>query len=129
MSCPPIRIRPTVGCSSPATIRSVVVLPQPDGPSRAKNEPCGMLRLRSSTAVNGPNCLVSDTSSRSPAPPDDRAEPAAPAGRDAARCWTGTGSDTDSATGGQGLERLVVPGLLVLGQAAEDVCPAQHRLG
>jgi hypothetical protein len=34
-------IVPEVGSSSPATIRSVVVLPQPDGPSSAKNEPCG----------------------------------------------------------------------------------------
>ena len=38
-SVPPMLIDPDVGCSRPATIRSVVVLPQPDGPSRAKNEP------------------------------------------------------------------------------------------
>ena len=46
MSCSPMRIRPRVGSSSPATIRSVVVLPQPDGPSRAKNEPLGALDLK-----------------------------------------------------------------------------------
>ena len=42
MSLSPIRIWPAVGSSRPATIRSVVVLPQPDGPSRAKNDPCGI---------------------------------------------------------------------------------------
>ena len=39
MSSAPSVIVPAVGVSSPATIRSVVVLPQPDGPSSAKNEP------------------------------------------------------------------------------------------
>ena len=52
MSLPPSVIVPSVGVSRPATIRSVVVLPQPDGPSRAKNEPVGMSRSRSFTAVN-----------------------------------------------------------------------------
>ena len=33
------RSRPSVGSSKPPIIRSVVVLPQPDGPSSAKNEP------------------------------------------------------------------------------------------
>ena len=32
-------MRPLVGCSKPAIIRSVVVLPQPDGPSIEKNSP------------------------------------------------------------------------------------------
>jgi hypothetical protein len=38
-SASPRWIVPDVGVSSPATIRSVVVLPHPDGPRRAKNEP------------------------------------------------------------------------------------------
>ena len=46
-----------VGSSSPATIRRVVVLPQPEAPSRAKNEPWGTVRSRSSTAVKAPNVL------------------------------------------------------------------------
>src|SRR4051812_36553243 len=50
---------PEVGVSSPATIRNVVVLPHPDGPSRAKNEPCGMVTDRSSTATNVPKFFVS----------------------------------------------------------------------
>ncbi len=39
MSLPASVIVPEVGVSRPATIRSVVVLPQPDGPSSAKNDP------------------------------------------------------------------------------------------
>ena len=35
MSCPPSVMRPDVGSSSPATIRSVVVFPHPEGPSSA----------------------------------------------------------------------------------------------
>ena len=38
-SSPASRIRPEVGNSSPAIMRKVVVLPQPDGPSRQKNSP------------------------------------------------------------------------------------------
>ena len=65
MSRSPMKTEPTVGSSSPATIRSVVVLPQPDGPSRAKNDPFGTVRVRSSTALNVPKSLVTSTSLRS----------------------------------------------------------------
>ena len=41
----------------PAIIRSVVVLPHPDGPSREKNSPAAMSRSRSSTTVVPPNDL------------------------------------------------------------------------
>src|SRR4051812_11356161 len=37
ISSPPIRIWPPVGVSRPEIIRRRVVLPQPDGPSSAKN--------------------------------------------------------------------------------------------
>src|SRR5215831_12439125 len=47
---PPIEITPPVGCSSPATQRSVVVLPQPDGPSRTTISPAGTAKLTPSTA-------------------------------------------------------------------------------
>jgi hypothetical protein len=40
-----------VGCSKPAIIRSVVVLPQPDGPSIEKNSPSAMSKSASSTAT------------------------------------------------------------------------------
>jgi hypothetical protein len=39
MSWPSISIRPEVGRSKPASMRSSVVLPQPEGPRRAKNSP------------------------------------------------------------------------------------------
>ena len=50
----PIEIVPADGSSNPATIRSVVVLPQPDGPRRAKKEPSGTTKDKSSTAQKSP---------------------------------------------------------------------------
>src|SRR5690349_9981525 len=47
---PPIEMRPAVGCSSPATQRSVVVLPQPEGPSSTTISPAATVKLTSSTA-------------------------------------------------------------------------------
>ena len=47
--------------SSPATMRSVVVLPQPEGPSRVTNSPCSTAR---STRV--------DRLQRAEVPPDSR---------------------------------------------------------
>ena len=51
MSLSPNRIVPSVSSSSPATMRRVVVLPQPEAPSSAKKLPCGTVTERSSTAV------------------------------------------------------------------------------
>src|SRR3954451_10078714 len=70
MSSSPSSTWPSVGFSRPATMRSVVVLPQPEGPSRAKNDPAGTVSVRSSTAVKTPNRLVTPTIRRSlgPAP-------------------------------------------------------------
>src|SRR5436309_5743342 len=56
-SSPPNRMRPDVGSSRPAIIRSVVVLPQPEGPSRQKKSPSGTVNVESRTAVNPPNAL------------------------------------------------------------------------
>src|ERR1700759_5628338 len=47
---PPIEISPPVGCSRPATQRSVVVLPQPDGPSSTTISPAGTAKLTPSIA-------------------------------------------------------------------------------
>src|SRR5665213_2067831 len=58
-SSPPSRILPDVGSSSPAIMRSVVVLPQPDGPSMTKNEPSATVKLDSLTAVKPPKALWS----------------------------------------------------------------------
>src|SRR5690349_15376746 len=54
MSAPSTTIVPDVGCSKPAIIRSVVVLPQPDGPRNETNSPFSALRLKSSTATDWP---------------------------------------------------------------------------
>lgn len=51
ISLPPIRISPLLGRSNPASIRSVVVLPQPEGPRKVTNSPCLMVRLKSFTAT------------------------------------------------------------------------------
>ena len=52
MSSPSIRISPSLGVSSPASMRSSVVLPQPDGPSSAKNSPSRMSSETLSTATS-----------------------------------------------------------------------------
>src|SRR5438445_9092624 len=57
MSSPSIVIRPADGCSKPAIIRSVVVLPQPDGPRNDTNSPFSADRLKSRTATDVPNCF------------------------------------------------------------------------
>src|SRR5581483_11759931 len=58
---------PVVGSSNPAIIRMVVVLPQPDGPSREKNSPSAMVRSSPATAVTTPprawNSLTTPVSS------------------------------------------------------------------
>ena len=53
-SLPPSRMRPEVGSSRPAIMRRVVVLPQPDGPSRTKNSPFSTTKLESLTAAKSP---------------------------------------------------------------------------
>src|SRR6478672_9536353 len=47
---PAMLVSPSVGCSSPATHRSVVVLPQPDGPSSTTISPAGTAKLTPSIA-------------------------------------------------------------------------------
>ena len=44
-------MRPDVTGSSPAIMRNVVVLPQPEGPTKVKNSPSAMVSDRSSTAT------------------------------------------------------------------------------
>src|SRR5215475_11695420 len=56
-SSPPSRMRPEVGSSRPAIMRSVVVLPQPEGPSRTKNSPFSTTKLESLTAAKSPKLL------------------------------------------------------------------------
>src|SRR5215218_4136090 len=55
---PAMLISPSVGCSKPATHRSVVVLPQPDGPSSTTISPAGTAKLTPSIAGRPTeNCL------------------------------------------------------------------------
>src|SRR5712692_3255656 len=54
MFCSPIQISPASGVSRPATIRKVVVLPQPDGPTRQSRVPSGTSSERSRTAGTVP---------------------------------------------------------------------------
>src|SRR3954447_23000386 len=56
-SSSPRKIWPEVGSSSPAIMRSVVVLPQPEGPSRQKNSPSRTVKLESFTAVKSAKAL------------------------------------------------------------------------
>ena len=47
----PTRISPALGSTKPAISRSVVVLPQPEGPSRQTRWPCSMASEISSTTA------------------------------------------------------------------------------
>ncbi len=58
ISSPASRMRPSLGASKPASMRSSVVLPQPDGPSSAKNSPCRMSSVSASTATTAPKRLL-----------------------------------------------------------------------
>ena len=51
---PPSATSPLVMVSRPATMRSNVDLPQPDGPTSTQNCPSGMVKLTSRTAVTPP---------------------------------------------------------------------------
>ncbi len=54
----PRRISPAEGSMNPATRRSAVVFPQPDGPSRQTSCPCSISSETPSSAVSSPNRLV-----------------------------------------------------------------------
>src|SRR5262245_35025795 len=64
MSRPSIVISPAVGFSKPAIIRSVVVLPQPEGPRNDTNSPFSTARLKSMTAAVSPKYFWTPVSSR-----------------------------------------------------------------
>src|SRR5689334_1237473 len=65
-----IVIVPAVGCSKPAIIRSVVVLPQPDGPRNDTNSPRAADRSKSRTATVPPAKRFWTPSSRRKLMPD-----------------------------------------------------------
>src|SRR3989454_576914 len=55
---PPMSISPDVGRSSPAIIRSSVVLPEPEEPSRTRNSPSRIERSTPSTAWSSAKCFL-----------------------------------------------------------------------
>src|SRR5687768_2441571 len=57
MSRPFCTMRPALWVSRPAMMRSSVVLPQPEGPSRQTNSPWATDRLTSRRATKAPKCL------------------------------------------------------------------------
>src|SRR5437660_8334721 len=57
-SRPAIRMAPPLASRKPAIMRSVVVLPQPEGPSSTTNSPSATSSDRSSTASVSPKRLV-----------------------------------------------------------------------
>ena len=59
-SRPPISIVPAVGSSSPAIMRSMVDLPQPEGPRRTVRSPCSTEKETSATAVVASKLLVTE---------------------------------------------------------------------
>src|ERR1044072_4485753 len=58
MRSSPMKILPLVTLSRPASIRNVVVFPQPDGPSNTTNSPSPISSERSSTNFTSPNDLL-----------------------------------------------------------------------
>src|SRR4051795_11536251 len=64
MGEPSMRISPLEGCSNPAIMRRVVVLPEPDAPRSVRNSPAATRSVMPSTATKFPNRLVSCLSSR-----------------------------------------------------------------
>src|SRR5436190_15164714 len=58
MRFPAMITSPEVTRSSPAIMRSVVVLPQPEGPRRQTTSPAATFKSASRTATKSPNFLV-----------------------------------------------------------------------
>src|SRR5215211_6726818 len=70
----PIRISPSVTDSRPASIRSAVVLPEPDGPTSTRNSPSAAASVSSRTASTASKRLVTSSySTRATRLPLDRA--------------------------------------------------------
>src|SRR6476659_4721707 len=58
MSAPSMKIEPDVGASNPAISRSMVVLPQPDGPRSVRNSPGAIERSTLLTPIVPPSNLL-----------------------------------------------------------------------
>src|SRR3954451_5243161 len=64
MEIPSIEASPEVGRSTPASMRRVVVLPAPSGPTRPNSSPRPTSKLTPATAVRSPNLRVSPSTRR-----------------------------------------------------------------
>src|SRR4051812_17287266 len=64
-SLSPISTRPASGATKPAMIRSSVVLPEPDGPSRLVKDPLAKVAVMSSSTVVAPKRLATPARSTS----------------------------------------------------------------
>src|SRR5919198_6325157 len=64
---PPIEIVPSLIRSRPATMRSAVDFPQPDGPTRIRNSPSATSRLTSRRATTRPGYTLVTASNVTPA--------------------------------------------------------------
>src|SRR6476659_8351237 len=67
MSSPPSVMRPASGCSKPAIIRKVVVLPDPEGSRSVKNSPAPTVRSTVSTATTSPYVFLHPSTATSAA--------------------------------------------------------------
>ena len=65
MERPPTRMSPAVGCSKPATMSRVVVLPEPLGPRSVRNSPCLSVNVTSLTTSGPPYDFETEIMSRS----------------------------------------------------------------
>src|SRR3954453_820526 len=64
MEIPSIRASPAVGRRTPASMRRVVVLPAPSGPTRPNSSPLPTSKLTPATAVRSPNLRVRPSTRR-----------------------------------------------------------------
>src|SRR3954452_16739245 len=64
MEIPSIRASPAVGRRTPASMRRVVVLPAPSGPTMPNSSPLPTSKLTPATAVRSPNLRVRPSTRR-----------------------------------------------------------------
>src|SRR4051812_8310153 len=73
-SAAPMRTSPSSGMTKPAMMRSSVVLPDPEGPSRLVKRPASKPALTRSSTFSAPNVLVSPLTSTPPTHPSELGE-------------------------------------------------------
>src|SRR3954453_12955721 len=108
--------RPASGVSKPAIIRSVVVLPQPLGPSREKNSPSSISNVTSFTAGAVPKLLLTPASAIATRPLEPMGE------SNAAKAARITGSQTEPGS-------VLEPGSRVSNRSTDDASAGQAGLG